>query len=123
MKFPFAIAGQVVLATLTQGTISFPISSGETFNAKQIFTDTSTALVNVVGLRDQAGRAYVLASQSAPIPIAQLVYPGKTNESNPFYFEEPLILNPQGVLYVDIYNGSGGSVTINLVVVGFKEVQ
>lgn len=120
--FPFVIPRKISVAATSTNTAVFNISSGETFFIKRIHVDTNNAALFVLNIRDQRGRAYMLGDANNPIPFAQIGNSANANERNTLDFFEDLVVEPNGTLYIDVQNTSGGALTPTLICIGRKEI-
>jgi len=120
--FPFVIPRKVTVAAASTNTGVFNISSGETFYIHRIQTDLNTAGLFILNVRDQRGRAYMLGDANNPIPLAQVGNTINANHLGALDFVEVLIVEPNGTLYVDIQNTTGGSLSPTIIAIGRKEI-
>lgn len=120
--FPFVIPRKVLVGAASTNTAVFNISSGETFYVKRLMVDTNNAGLFILNIRDQRGRAYILSDANNPLPFAQVGNAANANERNALDFMEELIVEPNGTLYVDIQNTTGGALTPTIMAIGRKEI-
>lgn len=120
--FPFVIPRKVTVAAASTNTAVFNISSGETFYINRIQVDLNTAGLFVLNVRDQRGRAYMLGDANNPIPFAQIGNTVNANHLGALDFVEVLIVEPNGTLYVDVQNTTGGSLAPTIIAIGRKEI-
>jgi hypothetical protein len=118
--YPFVIPLQQTINAGLTGTYVFSISSTESMKISRIYTNTVTAGVNIVNIRDQGGRGYMPPGTAGFIPLAMVGNSAQPNENNVLQFDMALEIPAQGSLIVDVQNTTGGSVTPTLVVVGIK---
>jgi len=119
---PFVYATSTPVGANSTATASFLVGVGETFDLYKIFTDGAHNGVNIIQVRDSTGLQYVVASTSQPIPVAELVYPGKANPTNLFEFVDKLVLVGQVQFLVDLNNTTATADTVQLFFVGYKHV-
>lgn len=120
--FPFVIPRKVTVGANSTNTAVFNISSGETFYINRIHVDTNNAGLFVINIRDQRGRAYMLADTNNPLPFAQVGNAANANDRNALDFVELLVVEPNGTLYVDLQNTTGGSLSPTVICIGRKEI-
>jgi hypothetical protein len=118
--YPFVIPLQQTIAAGLTGTYVFSISSTESMKISRIYSNTVTAGVNIVNIRDQGGRGYMPPGTAGFIPLAMVGNSAQPNNINVLQFDMALEIPAQGSLIVDVQNTTGGSVTPTLVVVGIK---
>lgn len=118
--YPFIIPLNLVVAANSTGTATFTISSSETMKINRILATGQVAGLNIQNIRDGGGRGYMPSGASGNIPSLMLGGPSQANMNNPLEFIVPLELPSQGSLLIDVQNTTGGSLTINLAVIGVK---
>lgn len=120
--FPFIFPVLISITTNSTNTAVFGISAGETYKVKRIYSSLNTAGLAIFNIRDQRGRAYMQGSTTNVVPLAQVGNSANANETNVFVFDEPLIVEPNGTLYVDVQNTTGGTLAPTIILVGTKEI-
>ena len=117
---PYQFVDKVVLAGNGRGSAQFQTGGLQDFTAHEIWIK-STGAVSHENLRDTAGMQYANASVDKPILSTMLNKP--QTEGGGFYeFKVPLYLGPDMILYIDLFDTSGSSNTIYLLINGVRKV-